>query len=193
MVVSVVEFQNCLQQHATATAALVSWCRARYPGRAETLSATVLQDGPADPRHYDGALNLLPDDVLFCRRVRLQWGDLVMSEAENWYLPKRLPETMRSALKRSNRPFGAVVAPLAPLRTTIAMLTGAELRGEGELATRLRAQISRAGVFSAPEAFALHVTAVMTAAGVELAELREHYRRELLEAPGYSVTNSERL
>ena len=43
-----------------------------------------------------------------------------------------------------------------------------------------RAQLAAVG-FAPAEAYALHLTALMTAADVELAELREHYPPELLE------------
>jgi chorismate-pyruvate lyase len=177
---SVVEFQNFLHSHATATAALMAWCRERRLDDAEALTVAVLCDCAADPADYDGPLRLATGETLQYRRVRLAWGDLVISEAENFYVPQRLPEDMRAALHHGAKPFGAVVADLSPQRTTLAMLTNDDLAHSGEEAARCRAQLA-AGGFAPAEAYALHLTAVMSAGGVELAELREHYPRELLE------------
>jgi len=177
---NVVELQNCLHSHPTATAALIAWCRARRPEDAEALTVAVLCDGETNPADYDGPLRLGPRETLQYRRVRLAWGDLVISEAENFYVPQRLPEDMRAALHHGAQPFGAVVAELAPQRTTLAMLTIDDLARGGAEAARCRAQLAVGG-FAPAEAYALHLTALMSASGVELAELREHYPRELLE------------
>jgi hypothetical protein len=177
---SVVELQKCLHSHATATAALMAWCRERRPDDAEALTVAVLCDCAVDPADYDGPLWLAAGETLQYRRVRLAWGDLVVSEAENFYVPQRLPEDMRAALHDGTQPFGAVVAELSPQRTTLTMLTNDDLALGGSVAARCRAQLAASG-FAPAEAYALHLTAVMSAGGVELAELREHYPRELLE------------
>jgi chorismate-pyruvate lyase len=93
------------------------------------------------------------------RRVQLVAGDTVLSDADNWYLPDRLTPAMRAALADSDAPFGAVIAPLAPRREllSVARVT------EGE--------------------HALEVHALVRAAdGMLLAEVVEHYARELLDA-----------
>jgi chorismate-pyruvate lyase len=177
---NVVELQNCLHSHPTATAALIAWCRERRPDDAEALTVAVLCDCAVDPADYDGPLRLATRETLQYRRVRLGWGDLVISEAENFYVPQRLPEDMRAALHHGAKPFGAVVAELSPQRTTLALLTQDDLAHGGAAAARCRAQLAVGG-FAPAEAYALHLTAVMSASGVELAELREHYPRELLE------------
>uniref|UniRef100_Q07PK7 Uncharacterized protein n=1 Tax=Rhodopseudomonas palustris (strain BisA53) TaxID=316055 RepID=Q07PK7_RHOP5 len=177
---NVVELQKCLHSHPTATAALIAWCRERRPDDAEALTVAVLCDCPADPADYDGPLRLGAGETLQYRRVRLNWGDLVISEAENFYVPQRLPEQMRAELHEGAKPFGAVVADLSPQRTTLALLTNDDLSRGGAAAAHCRAQLA-AGGFAPAEAYALHLTALMSAAGVELAELREHYPRELLQ------------
>ena len=177
---SVLELKDFLQSRATATAALMAWCRERRPDDAETLSLAVLCDCAADPADYDGPLRLAARETLQYRRVRLAWGEQVISEAENFYVPQRLPEAMRAALHQGAKPFGAVVAELSPQRTTLALLTIDDLAKGGAAAARCRAQLADGG-FDPAEAYALHLTALMSAGGVELAELREHYRRELLE------------
>jgi hypothetical protein len=46
------------------------------------------------------------------RHVSLVCGELVLSDARNWYVPGRLPAAMARALAETNKPFGAVIAPL---------------------------------------------------------------------------------
>ncbi|MBB5047229.1 hypothetical protein HNR60_001981 [Rhodopseudomonas rhenobacensis] len=176
---SVSAFQQFLQDHDTATAAIVAWCRRHQPGSGDDLAARVLLDREADPGDYDGLLQLDAGEPIRCRRVLLTWGNQVVSEAENWYFPRRLPREMQTALTGSE-PFGAVVAGLAPRRTTIAVHTSDDILKGGKAVESCLAELERAAVFSPVEAFVLHVTAVMEASGVVLAELREHYRRELL-------------
>lgn len=175
---SVSDFQSCLKAHATATAALTAWCRARRPAAA--MSIVVACDGPAPSDAYRGPLALGPGETLQCRRVRLAWGETVISEAENWYVPQRLPPSLRAALAHGTTPFGAVVEPLSPSRRTIALFTTEDLRRDKAAADRCGAQLDTAG-FSPLDAFVLHLDAVMSAGGADVAELREHYRRELLE------------
>ncbi|ABD88800.1 conserved hypothetical protein [Rhodopseudomonas palustris BisB18] len=173
-------FQQFLQDHDTATAALAAWCRRNHPGCGDELAATVLLDREADPQEYDGPLQVSADEPIRCRRVLLKWGDQVVSEAENWYFPQRLPVEMQTALTAGDQPFGAVVAELLPRRTTIAIHTGDDVLRGGAAVEGFIAELEKAKVFSPVGDFVLHVTAVMEGAGVVLAELREHYRRELL-------------
>lgn len=180
-VTRVVEFQNWLQDYDTATAALEAWCRRHHPCGADALAVTLLSDQPMPPGGYCGPLRLQAGETLHCRRVWLRWGDRVVSEAENWYVPQRLPPAMQRVLAEGIRPYGAVVAELRPRRATTIMLSDEQIaRGAGIVLT----QLAQAQVFSPPHAFVLHVNAVMTASGVALAELREHYRRELLPESG---------
>ncbi|ABE39330.1 hypothetical protein [Rhodopseudomonas pseudopalustris] len=177
---SVVEFEKFLQGHDTATAALVAWCR-RYDGRgADDLAVTLLSDRVAQPGEYQGPLRPCAGETIQCRRVLLRWGQRVVSEAENWYVPQRLPVAIRRMLAEGALPFGAVVAELMPRRTTTTMLRCEQIAGGGREAAELLEQLARAQVFSPPEAFVLHVHAMMTVSGVMLADVREHYRRELL-------------
>jgi hypothetical protein len=53
------------------------------------------------------------------RRVWLTQGGKVMSIAENWYVGARLTGDMEAVLADSGTPFGAVIAPLAPMRETL--------------------------------------------------------------------------
>jgi hypothetical protein len=58
------------------------------------------------------ALDLKPGQAVRYRRVKLACGGVVLSEADNWYLPERLTPEMNHTLDTSDAPFGAVVRPL---------------------------------------------------------------------------------
>lgn len=111
-------FLDRLERHATASAALAEWCAARFPDRTGPLCATVIEDRelpPADP----APLPRDPGAPMRYRRVRLDWGGMMVSQAENWYLPDRLPDGIAACLLDSTIPFGVLLAPFAPLRRAI--------------------------------------------------------------------------
>ncbi len=75
--------------------------------------AVSLVPSPAQRR----ALAVTSREEVSYRRVRLMCGSVVLSTAENWYVPARLTAAMRSALA-GDAAFGAVIRPLRPRRTT---------------------------------------------------------------------------
>ena len=127
----------------SATAVLEEWCRAqglaqrveglaqRVQGLAERaqgfaeapgLVAQAIQgpERPASPVQRD-RLSVPRDAPVRYRRVRLTCGDLVLSEAENWYVPSRLTPAMNRLLETSEVPFGRVVHDLSPTRRTLSL------------------------------------------------------------------------
>jgi chorismate-pyruvate lyase len=52
------------------------------------------------------------------RCVRLVRGLVVLVEADNWFIPDRLPPEVRDLLEATDVPFGAAVARLQPSRRT---------------------------------------------------------------------------
>jgi chorismate-pyruvate lyase len=167
--------------HATATEALTAWCATHLKQRATAIVVRVLADDEADHASYSGPLVISKSERLRYRKVQLRWGDTTVSEAENWYLPDRLPQVMRTRLLTDFVPFGEVVRDLQPDRRMVAMYSPDDLES-GNLGTEpaMRRPDEVEG-FSPLEHFILHVRAVMvTAAGVFIADLREHYRQELL-------------
>ncbi len=42
-----------------------------------------------------------------------------MSKADNWFVPARLTAAMNALLDSTQTPFGAVIAPLGPIRRTL--------------------------------------------------------------------------
>ena len=173
-----------ITSHSTATAALNAWCANRMARQHGSIVARVLADEDADPASYSGSLTIGDGEQLRYRKVALVWGDTTVSEAENWYLPNRLPPGMRTQLLSSNLPFGQVVRDLQPQRTPVAIYANDDLEKGGLGRAHCINRLERVGGFSPLKSFVLHISAVLTAAvsGLAIAEVHEHYRRELIDA-----------
>jgi len=167
--------------HATATEALTTWCATHLKQRATAIVVRVLADDEADHASYSGPLEISKSERLRYRKVQLRWGDTTVSEAENWYLPDRLPKTMRRRLLTGLAPFGEVVRDLQPDRRMVAMYSPGDLEAGNQGPEAAMRRPDEVEGFSPLESFILHIRAVMvTAGGVFIADLREHYRQELL-------------
>jgi hypothetical protein len=69
-------------------------------------------DTPLGHTQALSVLQTLNADLLSC-------GDHVLSEADNWYLPRQLTAAMNDRLDHSDAPFGKVVQPLHFRRETL--------------------------------------------------------------------------
>jgi hypothetical protein len=113
------ELSDHLLHASTATEALHAWCAAH--GLSAGPITAVKQD--PDRRRYadDDVLDeLRPErhERIGYRCVRLVRGLVVLSEADNWFIPERLPPEVRRALETTDMPFGAAIARLRPSRRT---------------------------------------------------------------------------
>jgi chorismate-pyruvate lyase len=113
--------QADLLSHDSATLVLDDWCarhRLAPPGTKivaevdrtlDTLPSTevraLLRVGGGEPVRY--------------RRVRLRCGALVLSEADNWYVPARLTPAMNEQLDTTDIAFGRAVQSLHFHRQTL--------------------------------------------------------------------------
>lgn len=105
---------------ASATQALADWCRENGLAANPRIVARLAQE-PEQPATAAQRLLLeaTADEPVRYRRVQLCCAGHVLVEARNWYLPDRLDENMRRQLEETDTPFGAVVAPLTPVRRTL--------------------------------------------------------------------------
>jgi len=104
----------------SATAVLQDLCNRRDPEAPKILARQVevpdnLPAANAARRQLGAAAN----EPVRHRRVELTCGDVVLSRADNWYLPSRLTAQMNIDLESTQRPFGVVVRPLAFQRRTL--------------------------------------------------------------------------
>lgn len=143
---------------ASATGTLEAWCAERgiAPTGTRVVATVVAGKAPELPRSERLRLGIGPGEPLGYRHVRLSCGGVLLSEAENWFVPARLTPAMRRALAESDTPFGTVIRPLIPKREN-----------------RRVAGPSEATLF-------VHEGLVRSAEGVPLAFVRERYQRGLL-------------
>ena len=109
-----------LLSHPSATLTLEQWCGAHHLASDAHIVANRVHG--ADKPLPEGARALLgigPDEPVRYRRVALSCGDVVLSDADNWYVPARLTDAMNQQLDHSDVPFGKVVQALHFRRQTL--------------------------------------------------------------------------
>jgi len=109
-----------LLSHDSATLTLEHWCDIHQLASPARIIAVRVPDrekpvSPAQRRE----LSVTPTEPIRYRRVRLLCGTVVMSEADNWYVPSRLSADMNKLLDSTDMPFGKVVQALHFQRRTI--------------------------------------------------------------------------
>lgn len=109
-----------LLSHDSATATLQRWCTDHQLASPARIKAERVRDVEKpvteDQRQR---LRLAPTDEVRYRRVRLACGTVVLSEADNWYVPARLTPQMNELLDSTDTPFGRAVQSLHFQRHTI--------------------------------------------------------------------------
>lgn len=143
-------------EHGLSGGAIAAVCRRQRPAGA--VDAAIL-----------AMLRPLPGERLCHRSVRLGRGGVVLVEADNWFLPPRLASGMVRLLAETDRPFGAVVAPLAPSRRTFLVRIPEEGGAAGGRPPRF--------IFE-------HRALIRGGDGRPLAVVHERYRAELLAFAG---------
>ncbi|RDI99220.1 hypothetical protein DVT68_08285 [Dyella solisilvae] len=110
-----------LLSHPSATLTLERWCGAHHlSAEAKVVAERVRgQDKPL-PDDARKQLGIGADEPVRYRRVQLACGEHVLSEADNWYVPSRLTESMNHELDTTDTPFGKIVQPLHFRRQTLA-------------------------------------------------------------------------
>src|SRR5580704_5566382 len=109
-----------LLSHDSATLTLERWCdvhKLASPPRIVALRVADVDKAPTSEQRRE--LGVSPTDSVRYRRVKLMCGALVLSEADNWYVPGRLTPEMNKLLDTADTPFGRVVQPLHFQRHTL--------------------------------------------------------------------------
>jgi len=109
-----------LLSHDSATLTLEHWCevhRLASPPRIVAEHVTSVDKLPSAEQRRE--LAVTPTEPVRYRRVRLRCGALVLSEADNWYVPGRLTAEMNRLLDTTDMPFGKVVQALHFQRHTL--------------------------------------------------------------------------
>jgi chorismate-pyruvate lyase len=136
-----------LLSHDSATVTLERWCdshRLATPPRIVAQRVPGAEQPPSEEQRRE--LGATAGDAVRYRHVKLMCGTVLLSEADNWYLPGRLTRQMNRQLDTTDTPFGRVVQALHFQRHTILaqllwlplpygweMNPDAAARGNGEL------------------------------------------------------------
>lgn len=104
----------------SATLTLDHWCDTHRLAAPARIVAERIVGADQDPTpEQRQILGVSAAEQVRFRRVRLKCGEHVLSEAENWYVPSRLPPDMNRVLETTEIPFGRVVKPLDFRRHTL--------------------------------------------------------------------------
>lgn len=109
-----------LLSHDSATLTLERWCgshRLASPPRIVAERVPGVDKPPTEEQRRE--LGVTATQPVRYRRVRLLCGAVVLSEADNWYLPGRLTPDMNRLLDTTDTPFGRAVQALHFRRHTI--------------------------------------------------------------------------
>jgi hypothetical protein len=119
--ISLLETLNAdLLSHDSATLTLEHWCAVHRLAMPPKITAERLRDIdklPSSEQRQE--LRVSPSETIRYRRVRLSCGSVVLSEADNWYVPGRLSPDMNRSLETTDVPFGKVVLALHYQRHTL--------------------------------------------------------------------------
>jgi hypothetical protein len=134
-------------------------------------------------------LHLGPADEVRYRNVRLRCGELVLSEADNWYVPARLTPEMNRLLETTDTPFGVAVQSLHFQRHTLSVeLLWQPLPADWEM------KAWTPGAAAGELCFPLHVLqhrALLTLPdGTPISEVVETYTSNLLTLPRFAPAHS---
>jgi chorismate-pyruvate lyase len=116
---SVGQLQSALAAAPSATQYLTARCTALKLASPPVIRAVRVKLARVADTQIRKALGVAADEPVRYRRVQLDCGSHVLSEADNWYVPARLTPAMNHALDTTQIPFGAVVKPLDFHRTTL--------------------------------------------------------------------------
>jgi hypothetical protein len=182
-----------LLSHDSATQTLGQWCAdhrlaANPKIVAQRVRATAATAEPTPNEQLRRDLHVGAGEELRFRHVRLLCGSLVLSEADNWYVPGRLSAAMNAQLEDSDVPFGVVVRELHFQRHTLAarllwqpLAPGWELGAAG--AVRDAAPAPPAGALAVPAAVLEHRALLALPDGTPISEVVETYSGNVLAFP----------
>lgn len=167
----------------SATLTLEHWCDVHHLASRPRIVAERVSDvdKPASPEQR-GELGVTPTEPVRYRRVKLLCGTVVLSEADNWYVPGRLTPEMNKALDTTDTPFGKAVKALNFQRHTLSakLLWRALPEGWEMNSSALKDEVG----FSPMPAKLLEHRAILTLPdGTPFSEVVETYTANVLDFP----------
>jgi hypothetical protein len=174
---------------SSATLSLEKWCRDHRLAADPKLIATLVHGVDKTPTPEQRLrLQVGPNEPIRYRRVQLSCGGLVLSEADNWYVPARLSPEMNRLLDTTDTPFGKAVLDLKPFRRTYAAtLLWSPLPPQWEMQKELPSTAASATASTAtlilPTALFEHRALVFGQDLRPISEVIETYQKGLLAFP----------
>jgi len=167
----------------SATATLADWCVTHRLAADPRIRADVDRGAHREPSVEQRArLGVGPDEPVAYRHVRLMCGDRLLSVAENWFVPGRLPTGAVDVLARTDTPFGTAIRTMAPSRktTSVDLLWHPLTLGWESKPGRERADGKHGPCEVVPAELIRHRALVLDKDGRALAEVVETYRQGLM-------------
>jgi hypothetical protein len=169
-----------LLSHDSATLTLEHWCDVHRLASAPRIVAERVMDVDKPPTlEQRRELGVAPTEPLRYRRVKLRCGSVVLSEADNWYVPGRLTPEMNKLLDTTEIPFGKAVRTLHFQRHTLsAALLWRPLPENWEMS--LRAAAEESGWLRLPRYLLEHRAILTLPDGTPFSEVVETYTENVL-------------
>lgn len=177
-----------LLSNDSATLTLEHWCADHNLADAAKISALRLTDTKPAPDEVRRQLNVSASDPLGYRHVALKCGDLVLSEADNWYVPDRLTKDMNQTLDTTDTPFGKVVLPLHFQRHTVSsQLIWQPLPEHWQMGEAI--PLSQSTSLNVPETLIRNEAVLAKPDGTPISFVVENYKSALLNFPPPPITH----
>jgi len=170
-----------LLSNNSATLTLEHWCDVHHLASPPHVKAVrvIDVDKPVSAEQRQ-ELHVTPTEPVRYRRVRLECGAVVLSEADNWYVPSRLTPEMNNVLDTSDTPFGkAVLALHFQRRTLSAKLLWRPLPDGWEM----NAAGANAALVPMPAILLEHRAVLTLPDGTPFSEVVESYTANILDFP----------
>jgi hypothetical protein len=169
--------------HDSATLTLQRWCDAhRLASPARIVAERVHGVYQAPTAEQRQQLRVTPTEEVRYRRVKLLCGTVVLSEADNWYVPARLTPGINQQLDTTDTPFGVAVRSLHFQRHTL----GAEVLWQvlpPGWEMQLLAPAAATAELCVPPQILRHRALLMLPDGTPFSEVVETYTSEALAVP----------
>lgn len=171
-----------LLSHDSATLTLERWCGAHQLASPTHITAERVRDAEKSPTaDQRERLHVASTEEVRYRRVKLRCGSVVLSEADNWYVPARLTPEMNRLLDTTDTPFGRAVQPLHFERHTISVEVLADfLPLHWEMQPPSAAE---SGATCVPTHVLQHRALLTLPDGTPISEVVETYDRNVLAVP----------
>jgi chorismate-pyruvate lyase len=170
-----------LLSHDSATLTLERWCTDHRLAPSPRVVAERVPGADKEPteeqRHQ---LGMTESDTIRYRKVKLVCGDVVLSEADNWYVPDRLTPEINKLLDTTDTPFGKAVQPLHFRRHTISAEVLATLLPEKWWQMSSADLAARTGKLCLPPHVLQHRALLTLPDGTPFSEVVETYTANVL-------------